>query len=927
MGQPSTSALKDRSTAVYIPALATRTACEYLILGPLEVRVGGETVALGGPRQRALLAALLLAGGAPVSRDRLVEDVWGEQAPASAQHAVQVYVSRLRERLGAAALYTGAGPVYAVAGERDQVDAHRFEALAAAARARLKQEPEAAAAQLAAALGLWRGAVLADLSYDGAGRTEIARLEELRLTAIEDRLEAELALGHHRERIPELEALVAAEPLRERARGQLMLALYRAGRQADALAAYREGRRHLIDELGLEPGGQLRALEQAILRQDPAIEDPRLRRRRNLPAPATALVGRETELAELGELLGGTARLVTLTGPGGSGKTRLAIGVADALGPRFADGTHFVDLSALRDPRLVGGTIAAALQLDEDTFADQIKDRHLLLVLDNFEQVDDAAPVVGRLLAAAPGLKVIATSRIRLDLYGEHEYPVAPLAPAEGADLFVARARARRRGFEPTAAVTEIVRRVEGLPLAIELVAARVGELDLEDMVAGLPVLDLAARGPRDAPERHRALRATIDWSHDLLDDDERTLFARAGVFAGGFDPDAAAAVGGASPARLDALVAHSLLRRHDERRTMLETIRERALEHLDASGEGDAVRRRHAEHFAAFAETSEDELKGPDQQAWGERVECDHDNLRAALAFSLGGGGDRVVGLRLAAALGWFWYTHGHGTEGVRRLEQAVAAAPPEAPALLRGRVTHVLGVLLSQRADLERADARFRAGLALFREAGDEQRAAGSLNSLAANARLRGALDESRQLFEQAIAMRRTIGDRKRLADPLSNLGVVLMDVGDLDGARERFEQSLEIDREFANEWGIALNLGNLGAVGLERGDPAQARPLLTDALRRLRALGDRSSILQGLDRAAALAAAEGEAIRAGRLAGASAANRVAMGEPLPDIEVAIVERHLAAAREHPGFAAAYVDGGRLSLDAALDEALDET
>jgi tetratricopeptide (TPR) repeat protein len=397
-------------------------------------------------------------------------------------------------------------------------------------------------------------------------------------------------------------------------------------------------------------------------------------------------------------------------------------------------------------------------------------------------------------------------------------------------------------------------------------------------------------------------------------------------VFAGGFDDDAARVVAGAEPAALDALKGRSLLRGRDRRRAMLETIRERALERLEESGEAAAVRGRHAEHFVAVAETSEDALKGADQRAWGERVERDHDNLRAALEWTLvGDAATRTLGLRGAAALGWFWYTHGHGAEGVRRLEQALGAAA-DAPAVLRGRATHVLGVLLSQRADLGRADECFRAGLELFREAGDDARRAGSLNSLAANARQRGDMPAARALFEQAVALRRRMGDRKSLADPLSNLGVVAMDTGDFEEAHALLEESLRIDREYANDWGIALNLGNLGALAIERGELERARELLRESLAGLRPLDDRSSLLQAIERVAGLAAAGGDAETAARLAGAAHARRQELGEPLTPVEAAIAERRLSIARAALApetFARSWDAGAALGLDEALDEA----
>jgi DNA-binding SARP family transcriptional activator len=490
---------------------------EFLILGPLAARIDGRPTVLGSPRQRLLLAALLLSGPAPLRRDQLIEEVWGATPPASAGHAIEVYVSRLRGALGPTAISGGPDGTYAAA---PPVDAQRFEALAA-----LEPNQE----RLAEALARWRGPVLADLSYEGSLRTEIARLEELRLAVRERLADQRLQPGDHASALPDLQQLVSTEPLRERARGLLMLALYRAGRHAEALEVFRTGRQHLIDELGIEPSPQLRELQEAILRHDPALSDPARRRRRNLPAPPTPLVGREPEIEEIATLLRGPARLVTLTGPGGTGKTRLALGVAERLLEDFADGAHFVDLSALREPAVVAPAIARALDLDAETeLLPQLREQSVLLVLDNFEQVLVAAPAVGALLRGAPGVRVLATSRIRLGIYGEHEFAVDPLQQDVGVELFFARARDRR--FTPTAAVGEVVARVERLPLAIELVASRIGELSVEEMAAGLPVLDLATDGPRDAPDRHRALRATIDWSLELLDDTERRRFAALGV-------------------------------------------------------------------------------------------------------------------------------------------------------------------------------------------------------------------------------------------------------------------------------------------------------------------------------------------------------------------------------------------------------------
>ncbi len=879
---------------------------EFLILGPLAARSEGRPVALGAPRQRLLLAALLLAAPAPLRREQLVEEVWGEVPPRSARHAVEVYVSRLRTALGAAAIAGGPGASYAVA---PPADARRFAELVAG---------EPGEARLAEALALWRGPVLADLGYEGSLRTEIARLHELRLVARERLADERLRRGGHAEALPDLQELVAAEPLRERARGLLMLALYRAGGQAEALDVYRAGRELLVEELGLEPGAPLRELQAAILRQDPALAAPAARPRRNLPAPPTPLLGRAREVTELAELLRGPARLVTLTGPGGTGKTRLALGAAEALADDFADGAHFADLSSLRDPATVAPAIARAAGLDaEAELVSELRDRRALLVLDNFEQVLDAAPAVGALLAGAAGVRVLATSRTRLDIYGEHEFAVEPLAPAAGVELFCARARARDRRFRPTPAVADVVARVERLPLAIELVASRADRMTVEEMAAGLPVLELAGTGPRDAPPRHRALRATIDWSVQLLDEPDRRRFAALGVFAGGLDAAAAAAVLDAAPADLDRLVAQSLLRRLPNRWAMLETLRERALELLDPAA---PARARHTAHYLELAERSEPAIKGPGQAAWGERVEREHDNLRAALRHA-----EPLAALRIAAALGFFWYRHGHSDEGVAQLERTLAAAPG-APPLLRGRALQALGILRAQRGD-ERAAATFAEGLAMFRAAGDDARVGVALNSLGVMARDRGDTVGARAAFEEASEIYRSRDDRHRLADSQSNLAFVALDDGRLDDAATLFAESIALDRAFDNQWGVAQNVSGQAALALARGAPGEAAGLLAEAVAGLRALGDRSSLVAALERLAATAALRGDHELAARLWGAATAQRDAAGEPLTPADAAGIDRHLDGARAALGaerFAAAARGGAGLELDAALDEGL---
>ena len=667
---------------------------DFRILGPLEV--GGEPFR-GGPKPRALLVSLLVARGSPVSHERLVDAVWGERVPASAAQALQVYVSGLR-RAGLQIERVGSGYRLAV----DRLDASEFDELVAlAGEHRAAGRHEQALAALDEALALWRGSALAGVE-DGA-QLERDRLEELRVMALEDRADSALALG----RIPDLAQLgqLANEhPLRERLRGLVILGLYRAGRQAEALAAYNEIRQAL-DELGLEPGAELRALQGAVLRQDPtlAVEPESLRERRHLPAPATSFIGRRQEVDAVAELLRGDGRLVTLSGPGGAGKTRVAVQAAHELAGDFADGVWFVGLAALVDPALVRPAIAQALAVAEESLDDGLRGRELLLVLDNFEQLLDAAPLVGELLQAAPRLRVLTTSRARLRVYGEYELEIPPLPAADAEALFAGRAAAAGRGL-PQTLVSEICRRLDGLPLAIELVAARTTELTPAELMSSLDDgLELASHGARDLPERQRTLRAAIGWSHALLGEEEQRLFASLGVFAGGFTREAVDAVCVPSE-QLAELVEASLVRRGDDGRyRMLQTIRDYAVERLVESGEAEQVMRSHADYYRRVGEELVAALPAEVEEAYA-TFDREHDNFRAALAFA-GGSGATELRFRLAAAVSQFWLVRGHLSEGrVWLAETLETPGAGEIEPLLRAQV-------LTEACDARVEAGRFRA------------------------------------------------------------------------------------------------------------------------------------------------------------------------------------------------------------------------
>jgi predicted ATPase len=556
---------------------------------------------------------------------------------------VQGYVSQLRKLLepegGPFRLLVTEAAGYALRLDPEQLDLQRFERLLAQGKEALAAgNARQAASLLREVLALFRGPPLADFTYEPWAQSEIGRIEELRLTALEERIEAELAFGKHNELTAELETLVAEQPLRERLRGQLMLALYRAGRQAEALEAYQQARTALVEQLGIDPSPELQTLYKQILNQDEAltVEAPPATPPTNLPAPPNALVGRQRELAELIELVRSRAvRLVTLTGTGGIGKTRLAHRVARDVLDEFREGVFFVSLARISDPELVMPAIAQTVGIREEvgkplveTLNEYMREKEMLLLLDNFEQVVDSAPAVATLVEAASKLKVLVTSRAPLRVSAERTYDVPPLGlpdpdqpptietveESEAAELFIERATAAKSDFPLTendlAAVTEICLRLDGLPLALELAAARTPVLTAQALLARLDErLGLLTTGARDADERHRTLRATIDWSHDLLSPPEQTLFARLSVFVGGCCLEAAQAVCASNGEPgvdildgLASLVEKNLLRQRADtngqpRYSMLETIREYALERLVGSGERDEAHDRHARH------------------------------------------------------------------------------------------------------------------------------------------------------------------------------------------------------------------------------------------------------------------------------------------------------------------------------------------
>ncbi|GAB1510654.1 BTAD domain-containing putative transcriptional regulator [Actinophytocola sp. KF-1] len=682
------------------------------MLGPLTVRAeDGSPVPVTGARLRTLLILLALDAGRVVSTSRLVDGVWGDDPPAEAANALQALVSRLR-RTGLTVESRPTG--YLLALDPDDVDVHRFERLASQGNT-------------TDALALWRGPALADAATAEFAQAPVARLTELRLAALGDRLEADLAAGA--DLVPELESLVAEHPLRERFAGLLMRALAKAGRTADALAVFARVRDTLADQLGADPSAELTALHVELLRA-PATRDDR--KKTNLRAGLTSFVGRDEELATVTAMVGG-ARLVTLTGPGGSGKTRLATEVGRGLVGRRPDGVWFVELAPVGDGGDVPQAVLTALGLRGlppvvgaagrgrpepvdtpiDRLAAALSSRSLLLVLDNCEHLVGAvAAVVDRLLGDCPRLHVLATSREPLGITGETLWPVAPLTlPPAGADpaealgypavrLLAERARAVRPGFAVDATtappMVQVCRALDGMPLAIELAAARLRTMSLDQLATRLDDrFRLLTGGSRMALPRHQTLRAVVDWSWDLLDDDERTLLRRLSVFAGGATLEAAEQVcaGPDLPADrvldlLTALVDKSLVLLAGDRYRLLETIKAYGRERLAEAGESDRVRDAFVAWFTRLAETAEPHLRRAEQLEWMRGLEGDHDNLHAAVRAAISSG-SAAMAARLVNSAGWYWWLSGNKTEGAELSAEAVTMAgdvPPRDRALSLG-------------------------------------------------------------------------------------------------------------------------------------------------------------------------------------------------------------------------------------------------
>jgi predicted ATPase/class 3 adenylate cyclase len=731
--------------------------------------------------------------------------------------------------------------------------------------------------------------------------------------------------------------------------------------------------------------------------------------RNNLPLQPTPLVGREKEVSEVCDILRGEeTRLLTLTGPGGTGKTRLALQAAADLLEDFPDGTFFAPLATLTQAELLLLAVAETLGVREtgeqpldESLKDYLRERRMLLVLDNFEQVLGAAPAVTELLAGAPDLKVLATSRASLGLYGEHEFPVPPLTlpdlkrpppferltQYEAVGLFVERARAVKPDFsitnESAPAVAEICVRLDGLPLAIELAAARIKMLPPRAMLQRLTSrLKLLTGGARDLPERQRTLRGTIEWSHALLDESEQLLFARLAVFSGGRTLQAIEAIcdaGGDLPVEafdgISSLLDKSLLRQEEgpngePRFVMLETVHEFAREKLQESAEAEEIKRAHAEYFLTLGEEAHSELIGTNQLEWLERLEVEHDNMRAALSWALGGK-EVEVALRLGGALWWFWTVRGYYSEGRRWLEEALAMDGRGSPEV-RAMALAGAGSLAEEQGDLDRAKQAFEEGLELLahqaKEAASEAKLI-LLASLGYEALDREEHGQAKQLFEERLALSRGMSNTWWLANSLSNLALVPHSLGDTERATELYEESMSLFREQGDKYGLAHCLDSLAMLVYSQGDLVHAEKLAEEAVALLRELGAGGDAAMGLSNLgwiallqddlgrasdlyreslslswesglnpiaqsvlegfACMAAARGERERAARLWGAAQALHETKGIPRDEDFLAEADTRISTVRSgmgEEGWEEAWRKGRTMTLDEAVSYALEE-
>lgn len=921
---------------------------DFRILGPLELEGDDGPIQVRGRKEEALLALLVVNAGTAVSVDAIAEELWGDRPPPTAIKTLRSHVSRLRSQLGKAVDIETTGSGYVLNADRATIDASRFEDLLdSGIEHRRGGSHQLAASDLASSLDEWRGPALAGLEDHNFARTEAARLDSRRLEALEARLASDLELGRHRQLVAELEQLVSAHPHHEAFWKYLMMALYRSDRQADALGAFQDAKASLGDELGIEPSEELRELEEQILLQDPTLLAPPEREDRvhNLPTSLDSFVGREEELDEI-RLLLTDYRCVTLTGVGGSGKTRLGIEAARSNIDRYPDGARWAELATINDPDGLAEHILLAFGEPGSHATDPggvlveiLRTKQFLLVLDNCEHIiGPVAELTDRLLTECPNLSVLATSREALGIAGEAVYHVPTLEVPEWGDtpnqvrdteaalLLVDRVRTHTHDFavdeETAASVTTVCRKLDGIPLALELGAARMRTMTISELADRIDSrFELLTKGSRTAPHRQQTLRATIEWSYELLTPAAKRTFRALGVFAGPWTLDAARAVALEDQTEttvmglVDELVDKSLVETTPAGRfRLLETIRQFAFEQLVVSGEAPTIGRRHRDWYLETAIRKDPELRGSQQVSAWTTLEQDHDNLRAAIQWSLDNA-DPDSALDLVAALGYFWMVRGYWREAWRWLERALAA-PGSSPlarseAITGEAITEVVRMnygavreLLDEalvvlertnvpashaRATLLHAVGEHNSGADDAQEilqsvydssiASDDSWSAAFVGRYLAE----GTEAEVIPLLEETYDRFMTLGDRWNAAFSMYYISGWHLSSEMYEEAEESAWKARDLAAEIGDVIWYAHATRNLGLAALRRGDHDRARKYMGEALDRLSAIGDdacSTTLNRGL---AALALETGYTSEAIRLIAEAIRSAIRLGSPI--------------------------------------------
>ena len=983
------------------------------LLGGFRVSVGSRAIAQDAwhlKKAAVLVKLLALAPGHRLHREQAMDILWPNAGRKAASNSLRSTLHAARKVLDPAM-----GSLYLASEDESLVlcpagglwvDVDAFEQ--AVATARRSQDPAA----YRAALELYPGELLPDDRYEDWAESRRRELRRVFLSVLIELAGLYEARGDYGRGLEALQRSLFVEPTNEEAHARLMRLHALSGRQHEALSQYEQLSSALSKQFGTEPDVTTRHLRDEIAQGAFRAPPPLLTdlpqegvsdlSSHNLSEPRTSFVGREREILEVKRTLSAT-RLLTLTGTGGSGKTRLALEVARDLVGSYADGVWLIELAPLSEPELVIQEVAGTLGVQErpglhllESLLDTLGDKEMLLLLDNCERlIDAAAHLTSSLLDSCPRMRVLATSREHLGVMGESIWlvpslsmPGAQQTPTveelegyESARLFADRASMRHPDFElrpeNARAVAQICARLEGIPLAIELAAARVGLLSAEQIADRLGHSPkLLTGGERTADLRHHTLRATLDWSFELLGGTEQALFRRLSAFAGGFTPEAAESVGtGGSIDEEDILELLSMLVgkslvvveeswERGARFRLLEPVRQYAWEKLRSSGEGEAAWRRHAEFFLALAEEAEPELKGPRQVEWLDRLQTEHDNLRAALSWSLERGID--LGPRIASALSLFWYTRGYLSEGRTYLE--AVARRGVAPATVHAKALYGLGWIAEPQGDYERARTAYEESLKLYRRSGDKSGVANALGDLGALALARGDYGQATSLLEESLMLHRELGSREDVIGILDSLGVLASAKGDQEQSIAFLSEAVAMSRGTGNVRRTATSLGNLGFTTLVHGEPEKATALLDESLALFREIGDSSNIaislmisalaaltqgdhgrvqalggetLKLLQKAqdkqhiadclgimASAAGARGSAKRAARLWGAAEALREEIGVTLQAEVRMVLDPYLATARSSLGEIAwrtTLVEGRAMTPEQAIEHSLD--